>query len=112
MPTTNPDPAHSAELIFMGYPRIHSDGSSSFAVGVQLVHDGEIERYAVTTTTSETRASLTTKLRLLADALSTGSGAVLGEDFLCGRELNAADFPPIDHVATIEKWPPDFAFNP
>ena len=108
----NPD--DNAQFI-TGGPHVLVDGKEIHGWGVQFHNDGSgylhegLERYAIVMQKKgDTRASVVRKFRILANAIETGEGAVIGENILTGHELNRAEYAAVDEAATQAKYPFDF----
>ena len=105
-----------AQVITSGTPKVLVDGREIHGWGVDFIHPrgpdisgNRHERYAICyETKNETRAGFARKLRLLADSIETGHGAVLGSNVLTGHELNRAEYPAEDRAATEAKYPFDY----
>jgi hypothetical protein len=80
---------------------VRFDGAHTHGWGIGFGKVGpDLERYAVVfEQANETREGFVRKLRMLADAVETGHGAVLGENMLSGNELNALDYEDVNYFA-------------
>lgn len=113
-----PNGGDKAQVITSGTPSVLVDGREISGWGIQFLHpegndftSSRFERYAICLEPqNETRAGFARKLRLLADSIETGNGAVLGDDTLTGHELNRAEYPATDDTATKAKYPFDYKF--